>query len=162
MSRIQSGDNMVSLEEEDEISTSDRSPLLSGIQTSNETLPKPALIPQLHSPRYVVVVVAAVIFILMFGSFLQIAPTIRIFEDIICHHYYDRIQGEGHISLSGKIDEGLCKGDEVQEELAIVIGGVEVGSSVPGNTTWHGTVHAGADLIIGVLLAFPFGILGDR
>lgn len=68
-----------------------------------------------------------VIFVIMFGAFLADAPLLRIYEDIICHHY---------IPLTGKIDEGLCKGDEVQEELATVVGGMEIAASLPGNIAY--------------------------
>ena len=63
-------------------------------------------------------------------------PSLRVFEDIICHHYYDNMEGEGHIALSGKIDEELCKGPEIQEELAIVMGGLQFAESISGTMTW--------------------------
>jgi len=58
-------------------------------------------------------------------------PSMRLYEDIICHHYYDRIQGEGHIGFGTNIDEELCKGDEVQRELNIILAGMRFISMVP-------------------------------
>ena len=97
----------------------------------------------------------------MFGSFLTIAPGLRIFEDIICRHYYDDIKGAGHISLTGDIDEEFCKGDEVQEELAIVMGGMGFTDSVPGNGAQLGTCKEQI-FLLGLIFAFPYGILADR
>jgi hypothetical protein len=70
----------------------------------------------------------------MFGNFFMIAPQLRIYEDIICRHYYDEIKGQGHIALSEDIDESLCKIDEIQEELAVIMGGLSVVESVPGKS----------------------------
>jgi hypothetical protein len=69
---------------------------------------------------------------LMFGNYFLVAPQLRVYEDIICRHYYDEITGQGHIALSEDIDESLCKIDEIQEELTIVMGGLSVADSVPG------------------------------
>jgi hypothetical protein len=68
----------------------------------------------------------------MFGNYFMIAPQLRIYEDIICRHYYDKIEGQGHIALTEDLDESLCKLDEIQEELAVVMGGLSVVDSVPG------------------------------
>lgn len=69
---------------------------------------------------------------LMFGNYFLVAPQLRVYEDIICRHYYDEIKGQGHIALTEDIDESLCKIDEIQEELAILVGGLSVADSVPG------------------------------
>jgi hypothetical protein len=70
---------------------------------------------------------------LMCGNYFSVAPQLRVYEDIICRHYYDEIKGQGHIAFTEDIDESLCKIDEIQEELAIVVGGLSVADSVPGN-----------------------------
>ncbi len=58
-------------------------------------------------------------------------PAMRVYEDIICHHYYDHIKGGGHLGVLGDIDEAMCKGDNVQEELNIIIAVKEVLGAVP-------------------------------
>lgn len=58
-------------------------------------------------------------------------PGIRIYEDIICHHYYAKKEGEGFIGFGDGIDESLCKGDEVQNELSIVVAGLHVIGAIP-------------------------------
>lgn len=88
--------------------------------------PGPTTPPHLQA-RHIIARIILVIIVIMFGSSLTGAPHLRIYEDIICHHYYDDIGG------TGKIDEALCKGDEVQEELAMVMGGMEIAISIPGN-----------------------------
>ena len=61
----------------------------------------------------------------------MIAPQLRVYEDIICRHYYDEIKGQGHIALTEDIDESFCKIDEIQEELAVIMGGLSVVDSIP-------------------------------
>jgi hypothetical protein len=58
-------------------------------------------------------------------------PSIRLYEDIVCHHYYNELQGEGHVGLGGQIDEELCKVEEVQEELNILFAGLHVLGALP-------------------------------
>jgi MFS family permease len=85
------------------------------------------------------------LFVLMLGSYLLTTPQLRVYEDIICRHYYDKIKGEHHVVLTEDIDESLCKIDEIQEELAIVVGGSTVADNVPS-----------------LLFALPYGVLGDK
>jgi hypothetical protein len=79
------------------------------------------LIHEIHSPRIIILVLCAIIFTLSFGGCLMIVPSLRLYEDIICHHYYESLEGEGHIGLDGHIKESLCKVDEVQNELNIFL-----------------------------------------
>ncbi|KAE8448084.1 hypothetical protein EG329_009849 [Mollisiaceae sp. DMI_Dod_QoI] len=100
---------------------------------------------QTHSPRVITAIILLVLFILSFGSYLMTVPGLRIYEDIICHHYYDRIQGVGHVGLEGEIDESMCKGDEVQKELSIVMAGLLVVGAIPS-----------------LVMTIPYGLLADR
>ena len=59
-------------------------------------------------------------------------PSIRLYEDIICHHYYENLEGEGHIGLEGNIDEKECKGDEVQNQLNVLLVVLHFLSAIPG------------------------------
>lgn len=59
-------------------------------------------------------------------------PSLRIYEDIICHHYYNEIEGEGHIGLDEGIEEKKCKGEEVQNRLNVLIAGVQFLGAIPG------------------------------
>lgn len=59
-------------------------------------------------------------------------PGIRIYEDIICHHYYARQgEGKGFRGLEGDIDEDRCKGLEVQNELSFLLAGLHVVGALP-------------------------------
>ena len=58
-------------------------------------------------------------------------PSIRLYEDIICHHYYNGIEGEGHRGLEEDIEERLCKADPVQEELNLLLAGLHFLGAVP-------------------------------
>jgi hypothetical protein len=72
-----------------------------------------------------------IIFILAFGGYLMAVPSIRLYEDIICHHYYNELEGEGHIGFEGQIDEELCKVEEVQKELNILLAGLHFLGALP-------------------------------
>jgi hypothetical protein len=115
----------------EESTPSERSSLL---RPTSPTGPSRAVsfIPQVHSPHAVLSLIFCALFMLLFGNYFLVAPQLRIYEDIICRHYYDEIKGQGHIALSQDIDESLCKIDEIQEELAIFMGGLSVADSVPG------------------------------
>ncbi len=58
-------------------------------------------------------------------------PSWRLFEDVICHHYYDNMTGAAHIGLKWKIDERMCKGEEVQEELNTLVAGQVFLAAIP-------------------------------
>ncbi len=90
------------------------------------------VIPQTRSPRAIVLLLALMAFVLIFGDWLLLVPSTRIYEDIICHHYYDNLEDQRHVSLTEKIDEKLCKLDPIQSELAIIMAGINVSRAVPG------------------------------
>lgn len=58
-------------------------------------------------------------------------PSIRLYEDIICHHYYNRLEGEEHVGFWDEIEEWKCKGDPVQEELNVLLAGLHFLGAVP-------------------------------
>jgi hypothetical protein len=119
------------MDDHEETTSSERSPLMRPTRPAGPTR-QVSFIPQVHSPRLVVFLIFCTLFVLMFGNFFMIAPQLRVYEDIICRHYYDEIKGQGHIALTEDIDESLCKVDEIQEELAVIMGGLSVVDSVPG------------------------------
>ncbi len=57
-------------------------------------------------------------------------PSIRIYEDIICHHYYNRLH-EGHIGFDDHIDEDMCKAEEIQEQLNILMAALQFLMALP-------------------------------
>lgn len=67
-----------------------------------------------------------------FGAYLMAVPVLRVYEDIICHHYYDRLQGEGYVVFGGDIDESMCKKDDIQNELSILVAGTHFLGAIPG------------------------------
>lgn len=62
-------------------------------------------------------------------------PSIRLYEDIICHLYYESLEGEGHIGLEENIDEKECKGDEVQNQLNVLLAVLHFLGAIPGMRT---------------------------
>jgi len=71
-------------------------------------------------------------------------PTVRVYEDILCHLYYEKLGGEV-TRPDGSIDESLCKVDEVQKQLNILIAVLQ-------------SLSAGT----GLILTIPYGIIADR
>lgn len=98
-----------------------------------------------RSPHVITAIVLASLLWLQFGGYLMAVPVLRVYEDIICHHYYDRLQGAGYTALLGNIDESMCKKDDIQNELSIVVAGSH---------------FLGA--ITGLLATIPYGMLMDR
>jgi hypothetical protein len=94
------------MDDYEESTPSERSPLIRPTRPAGPSR-QVSLIPQVHSPRFLVFLIFCALFVLMFGSYFLAAPQIRVFEDIICRHYYDEIKGQGHVALSEDIDESL-------------------------------------------------------
>lgn len=112
-------------------SCDEESPLLHLLRPS--TSRQHSLIHQAHSPRIIILLLTTIVFIIGFGGYLAWIPSMRIYEDILCHRHYEELQGQDAIGLSGRIDEARCKGDKVQEELNILTAGLETLKSLPGN-----------------------------
>jgi hypothetical protein len=74
------------------------------------------------------------IFTIALGAILIQMPSMRIYEDIICHHYYNGLEGKEHIRLDEYIDEERCKGDVVQNQLNTLFGTLNFLSPIPGTT----------------------------
>ncbi|KAG0646746.1 Efflux pump ustT [Hyphodiscus hymeniophilus] len=79
-----------------------------------------SIIHKAQSPRAIIAILFTILFILASGGYLLAVPGLRLYENIICHHYYYGLDGEGHIGLDGDIDESLCKVDELNEGLSII------------------------------------------
>lgn len=89
-------------------------------------------LPQVHSPNTIILISAAVVCFLVSSGAISDVPRTRIFEDIICHHHYDKANELGHIAPPSEIDESFCKGDEIQSELASLLGLMSMLDNVPG------------------------------
>ncbi|CCD44531.1 hypothetical protein BofuT4_P054320.1 [Botrytis cinerea T4] len=87
---------------------------------------------QAQSPSSITAIVLVTLFWFEFGAYLMAVPVLRVYEDIICHHYYDRLQGEGHVVFGGDIDESMCKKDDIQNELSILVAGTHFLGAIPG------------------------------
>lgn len=103
---------------------------------------------RLRRSRMVFICVCFIVFAINCGAYLTSVPSIRIIEDIVCHHYYERtgrqelnimhseiVQSTNLISGvrgTGDIDERLCKVKEVQHELAMIGGILQLTQAIPG------------------------------
>lgn len=72
----------------------------------------------------------AIVFVDM-GCFLTSAPQIRLFESIICRHYY-KLRDPGVIDRHGQVPERLCKINSVQDEIAFLDGYQMLFDNIPG------------------------------
>jgi hypothetical protein len=63
----------------------------------------------------------SIIFFVETGASMTGGPITRIFEAIACRQYYE-IHDPNAIDRSGQIPEEMCKGSEIQGEVAIVKG----------------------------------------
>jgi hypothetical protein len=108
-------------------------PLLSDLRPAHIRSPSSSTLPfyQTRSRRIITLIIFAIIFIMAFGGTLMAVPSIRLYEDIICHHFYNGLKGEDHIGLGEEIEEGLCKRGEVQEQLNILFAGLHFLGALP-------------------------------
>lgn len=116
----------------------ERTSLLPRTQSSEDERPCSILslphIPQiqtLHDPRTILYTLVCLLFFSTLGGCIQVLPTTRIIEDVLCHQYYDGVIGQGHIGMRERIDEDLCKTDRIQKELAFVKGIWDALDAVP-------------------------------
>ncbi|KAJ5915558.1 MFS general substrate transporter [Penicillium verhagenii] len=89
----------------------------------------------------VMIATTALILAIDFGFYLTTAPQTKVFENIICRNYLNA-QGQPAGTI---LTDGVCKSEPVQVELALVNG-------------WKET----SDIVPGILLSVPYGILADR
>ena len=84
-----------------------------------------------HNPKLIIAILYIIVFILAFGAGLMGVPCLRIWEQIVCHYHYDKLEGDAHIGYEEEIDEGMCKGTEVQERLNLLIAGLWFIGNIP-------------------------------
>ncbi|KAF7951967.1 uncharacterized protein EAE97_001464 [Botrytis byssoidea] len=121
----------------------EESPLLD--QSRLTTVDTHSVILQTHSPRIIILLLTTIVFIIGFGIYLTWIPSMRIYEDILCHRYYEELQGQSGVGPSSTIDEARCKGDKIQEELNILTAVLETLKALPG-----------------MFMAVPYGLLADK
>ncbi|KAJ5245554.1 hypothetical protein N7489_005650 [Penicillium chrysogenum] len=97
-------------------------------------------------PKKLLVSIVCAIFLLSadFGFFMSTAPQMAVYEDIICRNYQATLHGAGNDTLIPS-EPNPCKSEAVQGELALVIG-------------YQNTF----DVVPGLILSLPYGILSDR
>jgi len=93
---------------------------------------------QARRPRTIVLLLAVLLFTVTTSGMLIIVPIFRLIEDAVCHEYYKKDRSE-------KIDERLCKVDEVQGLLAYLGG-------------WAALLNT----LIGLISTLPYGVLADK
>ncbi|PTB42177.1 hypothetical protein M441DRAFT_78933 [Trichoderma asperellum CBS 433.97] len=93
---------------------------------------------QVKTRKSIVRTIAIVQCAIIGTGMLLLIPLYRLIEDSVCHVYY----GDDSLDL---IDEMKCKTDEVQAQMAYLLG-------------WLGLFHS----IMSLLSTFPFGMLADK
>jgi hypothetical protein len=107
---------------------------------------------QTCSPRVITAILFIIIFVIAFGGGLMGMPGLRLYEDIICHHYYNDLEGDDHIGFDGHIDEELCKGDEVQNQMNILLGVLAFLTPIPSTFLFDKKALNGADFCLDRLI----------
>lgn len=101
-----------------------------------------AAAPRTAGGRRVTMLLTVCVFFVSLGAGLTGLPVLRILEDIICRRH---LSGSPSSAGGGGIDESLCKGPDVQAELAYVVAVLLMFEAVPG-----------------LAFGFPYGLLADR
>ncbi|KAI0886918.1 MFS general substrate transporter [Annulohypoxylon maeteangense] len=97
-------------------------------------------VPTVHEPRAIISLFFLIIFAASAADAFKQIPMTRIFEDILCHQYYDKASGP-----DVPIDEELCKVNTIQSNLAYLLALVE-------------SLNSG----VSCLVALFWGIVADR
>lgn len=109
----------------------------------------PANSKQLHRTRcswpwvYVVMLCIGVAVTVDIGDYLFLAPKVRLFESVICTHFYQR-ENPSLVGSDGSVPENFCKVDAVQDEVAMILGWQLFFDSIPA-----------------IVLPIPYGYLAD-
>ncbi|KAM0258787.1 hypothetical protein ACHAQJ_003629 [Trichoderma viride] len=93
---------------------------------------------QAKTTKTIVRTIAFLEFTIVGSGMLLLIPLYRLIEDSVCHVYY----GDDSLDL---IEEMKCKTDEVQAQMAYLLG-------------WLGLFHS----MMSLLTTFPFGMLADK
>lgn len=102
-----------------DLGVSEEAPLLDAGERADEPIPaKPRFRAsrwQAKSPGTIVLLVSLLKFAVTCSGMMMLIPIYRLIEDSLCHVYYEDDSPD-------LIEEMKCKVDEVQSELAILIG----------------------------------------
>ncbi|KAM6486659.1 major facilitator superfamily domain-containing protein [Trichoderma sp. SZMC 28011] len=130
-----------------DIETPADAPLLEESQRQHEPIPAEDEAPprilkaarwQVKTPKTAVRMYAFLEFLIVASGMMLMVPVYRLIEDTVCHVYYQ----DDSLDL---IDEMKCKKDEIQAQMAYLLG-------------WLGLFHS----ILSLLTTFPFGLLADK
>ncbi|KAF2743274.1 MFS general substrate transporter [Sporormia fimetaria CBS 119925] len=110
---------------------------------SDAPLPPPELLKK--KPWIVLcVLIFLLVAIIDIGAFLAEAPKTRVYEANLCVRYYEK-HDRSVIRKDGTVPEKLCKVNEIQQDMAMIVG-------------WQGLFES----IPSIILAVPFGTLADK
>lgn len=93
---------------------------------------------RVQKPIHTIIILAGIKGVAIMSALMLMVSLFRLIEDAFCHEHYGK-------PLTEPIDERECKGEEVQTKLAFLGGiGMVIGA------------------IVGLIAAFPYGILADK
>lgn len=78
-----------------------------------------------RSPRFVVAVLAIIVFITQFGASLSDVPSVRLLQEIICRKHYG-------LAPDSPVEEGKCRTDGIQGQLNVIYTGALIFGYLPG------------------------------
>ncbi|KAH7029285.1 major facilitator superfamily domain-containing protein [Microdochium trichocladiopsis] len=95
------------------------------------------------TPKGIAAVLCLAVFLWVMSGMVALIPAMQMIEELFCQRFYGDENPDIHYGDDSY--DALCKAEAVQSAMAYV-----------------GGVTSMLDSIIGVLLAFPFGVLADR
>lgn len=78
-----------------------------------------------RSPRFVVTVLAVLVFVVQFGASLSDVPSVRLLQEIICRKHYG-------LAPDSPVEEGKCRTDGIQGQLNVIYTGALIFGYLPG------------------------------
>lgn len=93
---------------------------------------------KMRSPRFVVAVLAVLVFITQFGASLSDVPSVRLLQEIICRK-------EHGLAPDSSVEENQCRTNEIQGQLNVITTGALIFGYLPGKqclpTMWERFGH---------------------
>lgn len=95
-----------------------------------------------YRSHYFIIMCILVLFLLNQFSFALLeVPRVRLFEQVICKQHFRRTQMGGHYKSATDVGQLDCKTDEVQKELATIIGIKTAADAIPGRLYSDSSTH---------------------
>lgn len=107
----------------------DEQPLLCDTSSSPKIVSRAQEARQIKLAVYILGGITMILF--EFAEFMMVVPRVRLYESIACSHFYQAHE-PSLMGAGGSVPERLCKNEEVQSEVALLIGNQLFFDAIPG------------------------------